>query len=50
MIAALAVTNGWAGVVLKGAVRDVAALRDLDLGVAALGANPARAARRRRAA
>ena len=40
MIAALAVEHGWAGVVLHGAVRDVAALRGLDLGVKALGSNP----------
>ncbi|MCK2212324.1 ribonuclease E activity regulator RraA [Actinomadura sp. ATCC 31491] len=40
VIAGLAVTNGWAGVVINGAVRDVAALRELDLGVKALGSNP----------
>ncbi|MGI5284579.1 ribonuclease E activity regulator RraA [Nonomuraea polychroma] len=40
VIAALAVANGWAGVVINGAVRDVAALRELDLGVKALGSNP----------
>jgi regulator of ribonuclease activity A len=40
MIAASAVENRWAGVVINGAVRDVAALRDLDLGVKALGSNP----------
>lgn len=40
VIAGLAVDNGWAGVVINGAVRDVAALRTLDLGVKALGSNP----------
>lgn len=40
MIAASAVANGWSGVVINGAVRDVVALRDLDLGVKALGSNP----------
>lgn len=40
VIAGLAVANGWAGVVINGAVRDVAALRELDLGVKALGSNP----------
>ncbi len=40
LIAATAVANGWAGVVINGAVRDVAALRRLDLGVKALGSNP----------
>jgi regulator of ribonuclease activity A len=36
----LAVHNGWAGVVLYGCVRDVAALAELDLGVMALAAHP----------
>ncbi|MBB6346984.1 ribonuclease E activity regulator RraA [Nonomuraea muscovyensis] len=40
VIAGLALANGWAGVVVNGAVRDVAALRELDLGVKALGSNP----------
>ncbi|WP_395108817.1 ribonuclease E activity regulator RraA [Actinomadura sp. SCN-SB] len=40
LIAASAVGNGWAGVVINGAVRDVAALRALDLGIKALGSNP----------
>lgn len=39
VIAGLAVANGWAGVV-NGAVRDVAALRELPIGVKALGSNP----------
>ena len=45
MIAAAAVANGWSGVVLNGAVRDVAALRGLDLGVKALGSNPRKSAK-----
>lgn len=40
VIAGIAVANGWSGVVINGAVRDVAALRELDLGVKALGSNP----------
>ncbi|RII43236.1 RraA family protein [Galactobacter valiniphilus] len=40
MIAASAVANGWAGVVINGPVRDRAALAELDLGVKALGSNP----------
>jgi regulator of ribonuclease activity A len=44
MIAASAVANGWAGVVINGAVRDVVALRGLDLGVKALGTNPRKSA------
>ncbi|MES9538131.1 ribonuclease E activity regulator RraA [Actinomadura sp. NPDC000600] len=45
MIAAAAVANGWAGVVINGAVRDVAALRELDLGAKALGSNPRKSAK-----
>ena len=40
LMAGLAVDNGWIGVIINGAVRDVAALRSLDLGVKALGSNP----------
>ena len=39
-IAALALENGWAGVVINGCVRDAAALAGLPLGVAALGTHP----------
>ncbi len=45
LIAASAVEHGWEGVVIHGAVRDVAALRDLDLGVKALGSNPRKSAK-----
>jgi regulator of ribonuclease activity A len=40
MIAALAVENGWVGVVINGAIRDSVAIDGLDLGVKALGTNP----------
>ncbi|WP_217182985.1 ribonuclease E activity regulator RraA [Streptomyces sp. AC495_CC817] len=40
MIAELAVRNGWAGVVINGAIRDSVAIGELDLGVKALGTNP----------
>ena len=40
VIAGLAVHNGWAGVIVHGAVRDVAALRELPIGIKALGSNP----------
>ena len=40
LIAASAVEHGWAGVVINGAVRDVAAIRELPLGALALGSNP----------
>ena len=45
LIAAAAVQNGWSGVVINGAVRDVGALRELDLGVKALGSNPRKSAK-----
>lgn len=45
LIAATAVSNGWAGVIINGAVRDVAALRRLDLGIKALGSNPRKSAK-----
>ena len=40
VIAGIALTNGWAGLVLWGAVRDTAALAGLDIGILALGSNP----------
>jgi regulator of ribonuclease activity A len=40
IVAGLARDNGWAGLVLNGCVRDVAALAQLDVGVVALGSNP----------
>ncbi|KAA8969805.1 ribonuclease E activity regulator RraA [Mycobacterium sp.] len=39
-IAELARSNGWVGLVVNGAVRDVAVLRGIDIGIKALGANP----------
>jgi regulator of ribonuclease activity A len=40
LIAELARSNGWAGLIINGAVRDAAALRDIDIGIKALGTNP----------
>ncbi|MGV0644292.1 ribonuclease E activity regulator RraA [Mycolicibacterium sp. XJ879] len=40
VIAGLGVENGWAGLIINGAVRDAAMLRTLDIGVKALGTNP----------
>jgi regulator of ribonuclease activity A len=45
VLAGLALTNGWAGLVVHGAVRDVVALRGLRIGVVALGTNPRRGSR-----
>jgi regulator of ribonuclease activity A len=40
VIAELARSNGWAGLIVNGAVRDAAALRGIDIGIKALGTNP----------
>jgi regulator of ribonuclease activity A len=40
MIARIAADNGWAGVVINGAVRDRSVLAEIPLGVKALGSNP----------
>jgi regulator of ribonuclease activity A len=45
LIAASAVDNGWAGIIVNGAVRDREALARLDLGVKALGSNPRKSAK-----
>lgn len=45
-LAAAAVTHGWAGLVINGAVRDVEILRTLELGVKALAAIPVRTEKR----
>lgn len=45
LIAAAAVENGWAGVVIHGAIRDSVAINGLDLGVKALGTNPRKSAK-----
>ena len=45
LIAASAVANDWAGVVINGAIRDRVAVDALDLGVKALGTNPRKSAK-----
>ena len=45
IIAELARSNGWAGLVVHGAVRDAATLRTLDIGIKALGTNPRKSAK-----
>lgn len=40
MIAEIAVSNGWSGVIINGAIRDREAISNLPLGVKALGSNP----------
>lgn len=46
LLAAKAVANGWEGVVIVGAIRDSAALAQLDIGVKALGRTPRKTEKR----
>lgn len=46
MLAQLGVSNGWAGVLVNGCVRDVGELADLGLGIRAVAAHPRRSAKR----
>lgn len=46
MLAADGVKNGWAGIVVFGAVRDAVVLGTLDIGIKALGTNPMRSVKR----
>lgn len=39
-LAILAIENNWEGVIVNGAVRDVAMMAEMELGIKALGANP----------
>jgi regulator of ribonuclease activity A len=45
LIAGLARDNGWAGLVVHGAVRDTEELAGLDIGIKALGSNPRKSAK-----
>lgn len=45
-IASAAVKNGWAGVIVNGAIRDIGEIAPLPLGVLALALHPVRAIRR----
>lgn len=45
IIAGLAVTNGWAGIIVNGVIRDSVAISALPLGVKALGTNPLKSAK-----
>lgn len=42
VLAALGAKNQWGGIIINGAVRDCARLSQVDIGVKALGTNPAR--------
>ncbi|UUM31042.1 putative 4-hydroxy-4-methyl-2-oxoglutarate aldolase [Vibrio japonicus] len=39
-LAILAIDNNWEGVIVNGAIRDVAAMAEMQLGIKALGTNP----------
>ena len=41
-VAAIAVSNGWRGIIINGFIRDSAEIDELDIGVIALGATPRR--------
>lgn len=45
IIAGIALSNGWSGIIVHGAVRDVAALGRLEIGLKALGSNPRKSAK-----
>ncbi|MDT0116302.1 ribonuclease E activity regulator RraA [Microbacterium sp. PRF11] len=45
LIAGAAVENGWAGIIVNGAIRDRVALATLPLGLKALGSNPRKSAK-----
>lgn len=45
LIAGMAVANGWAGLVIRGPVRDSVALAGLDIGIKALGTTRAKSAK-----
>lgn len=45
LIAGIAVSNGWAGLLINGAVRDRVALAEMPLGIQALGTNPRKSAK-----
>lgn len=46
MLAAKAVKNGWAGIVINGCIRDSADIAEMDLGVKALGTHPCKTEKR----
>lgn len=45
-LAALAVENGWAGIIVYGCIRDSKAIGEMDLGVFALGTHPKKTVKR----
>ena len=46
MLAGFAIENDWAGLIINGAVRDVAELETMDIGIRCLGTSPKKSAKR----
>ena len=46
-LAAIAASNSWAGIIVFGCVRDVAALKDISLGVQAIAPHPMKSVKRK---
>lgn len=46
LLAAKGAASGWAGVIVNGVIRDSAAIAGIDIGVKALGTNPAKSVKR----
>jgi len=46
MLAGFAIENGWAGLIINGAVRDVAELSQMDIGIRCLGTSPKKSVKR----
>ena len=45
ILAGLAISNGWAGIVLNGAIRDSAEIDQMDIAIVALGTSPVKSAK-----
>jgi len=46
MLASFAIENGWAGLIINGAVRDVAELEQMEIGIRCLGTSPKKSTKR----
>ena len=46
-MAKIAITNGWAGVIINGAIRDSAVLNGMDIAIKAIGTNPRKSLKQR---
>jgi regulator of ribonuclease activity A len=46
VLSTLAMNNGWSGVVVNGCIRDSVIIKDIDIGIMALGTNPRKSVKR----